>query len=71
MTGDLFFRYQTSVTLVLCLSIVGAMFGAVEFGYNTGVINAPQSVRTKILSINIYLHVTVVKSEISTHSEIF
>ncbi|XP_064645201.1 glucose transporter type 1-like [Lineus longissimus] len=43
-------RNQQSVTACLLLSIFGATCGALSFGYNTGVINAPQSVIEKFIN---------------------
>ncbi|XP_045193213.2 solute carrier family 2, facilitated glucose transporter member 1-like [Mercenaria mercenaria] len=36
-------RRKAAVTLRLCLAVVSAIMGSVEFGYNTGVINAPET----------------------------
>ncbi|XP_035829267.1 solute carrier family 2, facilitated glucose transporter member 1-like [Aplysia californica] len=34
---------RQNVTVRLCLSVLGAVLGSFQFGYNTGVINAPES----------------------------
>lgn len=41
------FLFQT-VTGTLALSVFTAVLGSLEFGYNIGVINAPQKVKTNM-----------------------
>jgi len=40
-----FFLYWKGLTFFLGFSIFSAVLGMLQFGYNTGVINAPESVK--------------------------
>lgn len=44
MTHSVIFFPQQQLTLPLMLTVGTAVIGSLQFGYNTGVINAPQKV---------------------------
>lgn len=51
-----FFVGLQKVTLQLMLAVGTAVIGSLQFGYNTGVINAPQKVSFKHIYTNSYVH---------------
>lgn len=48
--GKLFFKFQ-KITGRLMLAVFGAVLGSLQFGFNTGVINAPEGVSCNICPV--------------------
>lgn len=49
------FLYLQQITIQLMMAVGTAVIGSLQFGYNTGVINAPQKVNSPTL-YTVYKH---------------
>lgn len=59
------------LTFFLSYAILAAVLGMLQFGYNTGVINAPQIVSSQLLLFHLQSDISLVRHTTSRYMEFF